>query len=369
LLKKVGFTLLMAALEPAAVFAFTPADTSRFAAIGEGLSNPMLLSGDSIRRAMPVYFCGEEVPVEIGSVARRWRQTLMNYGAQRESLYQLRKRAAAFFPVIEPVLAKYSIPEDFRFLPLAESCLENDCVSPKGAAGYWQLMPGTARELGLIVDGDVDERLNLKKATIAVCRYLRDLHRQLGSWTLVAAAYNGGPNHVQQRMDSQHQSSYYRLRLHEETNMYLFRILAYKELFTNPAQYKQLLGSGTFGFLTRALPRSIRPLNGEPTKSTEVLLAMAMPDDSSVNPTWGPRVDNSLTEGPTVVETMMTKAEVDAIVARADAPPIDPALGEEEKGTPVKKLLGLFVLRFRRPKRLQKKETTGGRPLHVWDWV
>ena len=171
----------MAAIKPAVAPPLWVADTSRSLSTSNGLNNPALLVVDSSRRVFPIYFCGEEVPVHEQRVSRRWLQTLRTYGAQEAFLFDLRTKASTFFPIIDPILRKYKIPRDFRFMPLAESALDNKSVSYKGASGYWQLMPETARELGLTVTKKVDERYDLEKATVAVCRYLHQLYGQLGS--------------------------------------------------------------------------------------------------------------------------------------------------------------------------------------------
>ncbi|MBO0933036.1 lytic transglycosylase domain-containing protein [Fibrella aquatilis] len=196
----------------------------------------------------PVYFCGEAVPLHEEAVARRLIAALARNNTQTAALFRMRQRAASFFPVIEPILARYHIPADFKFLPLVESSLMGRAVSPKGAAGYWQFMPATARELGLAVGNGVDERLDLDKSTHAACRYLQYLHRQLGSWTLAAAAYNNGIGNLLGSIRRQQHRNYYYLRLNAETGKYLYRILAFKELFNNYQQYgnqlpQQLLAS------------------------------------------------------------------------------------------------------------------------------
>lgn len=196
----------------------------------------------------PVYFCGEAVPLHEEAVARRLISALARNTKQSAALFRMRQRAASFFPIIEPILARYQIPADFKYLPLVESSLVGRAVSAKGAAGYWQIMPATARELGLTVDNSQDERLNLEKSTLAACRYLNYLHRQLGSWTLAAAAYNNGIGNLLGSIRRQQNRNYYYLRLNAETGKYLYRILAFKELFNNYRNYgndlpQQLLAS------------------------------------------------------------------------------------------------------------------------------
>ena len=189
----------------------------------------------------PVQFCGELVPMHEEVVARRLISALSRNFGHASALLRMRQRAAAFFPVIEPVLRKYRIPLDFKYLPLVESALVGTATSPKGAVGYWQLMPATARELGLTVDTHHDERLNLMRSTDAACRYLRYLHDRLGSWTLAAAAYNTGIGNLLGYIRRQRKHNYYYLRLNAETGKYLYRILAFKELFSPDLHNRNLL--------------------------------------------------------------------------------------------------------------------------------
>ena len=188
----------------------------------------------------PVYFCGESVPVHEEIVARRLVSALLR-NTRNEALLRIRRRAAYFFPIIEPILARYHIPLDFKYLPLVESALHGLVVSPRGAVGYWQFMPTTARELGLVVQPGHDERQNLIKSTTAACRYLRYLHNRLGSWTLAAAAYNNGIGALLGSIRRQQQRDYYYLRLNAETGKYLYRVLAFKELFSNYRSYQHLI--------------------------------------------------------------------------------------------------------------------------------
>ncbi len=349
---------------PAFMLPHFGADTSRLLPSSNGLNSPELLVVDSTKRLFPIYFCGEEVPVDDPRVSRRWAQTLRTYGAQPEFLLDLRVRASTFFHTIDPILRKHKIPRDFRFMPLAESALDNSSVSYKGASGYWQLMPGTARELGLKVDGDIDERYNLEKATVAVCRHLHKLYRKLGSWTLVAAAYNGGITHVRNRMEQQGQTNYYRLRLHRETSHYLFRILAFKELLSNPRQYALLLRSSTIAELTKPLPSWNKPL-ALPKKIKDAPVIELIDDDNSL-PTWGPRPNTALTRTPSDSEQLIARA---ALAEAATSAPISD-LEDQGNHLPIKKLMmGLMVLRFRRPRFLQWKKGEGIRPLHFWDWI
>lgn len=200
------------------------------------LIEPRLLTG-----LPPVYFCGESVPIHEEVVARRLVSALVSNTTRNQAFLRIRQRAAVFFPVIEPILARHGIPLDFKYLPLVESALQGFAVSPKGASGYWQFMPATARELGLSIGHGADERQHLVKSTNAACKYLRYLYTRLGSWTLAAAAYNNGIGALLTNIRRQQQRDYYYLRLNAETGKYLYRILAFKELFSNYRSYKNLI--------------------------------------------------------------------------------------------------------------------------------
>lgn len=190
---------------------------------------------------LDVNFCGECLPLDQTDVVDRWKHVFTLFRSHASDLGNLRQRADAFFPVIDPILEKYDIPDDFRYVPLAESALRPKAVSRAGAAGYWQLMPGTARALGLRVGGRVDERFNVHKATEAACRYLRSLYNQLGSWSLVAAAYNAGPGFLKNQLKRHEHRDYYRMTLPRETRYYLYRVLLYKEVLSRPDDYSTYL--------------------------------------------------------------------------------------------------------------------------------
>jgi len=146
------------------------------------------------------------------------------------------KRANKVFPVLEPILAKYGIPDDFKYLAVIESSLVN-AVSPAGAKGVWQFMPLTAKEKGMEVSDQVDERYHLVKATEAACKYFLSAKEKFGSWTLAAASYNGGIGGIKSKMEEQQVDNYYDLLLTEETSRYVFRILALKEIMKNAKNY------------------------------------------------------------------------------------------------------------------------------------
>jgi hypothetical protein len=154
----------------------------------------------------------------------------------------LLKRANRYFPVIEPILQKNGIPNDFKYLAVAESGLMQT-VSPSKAAGIWQILEGTAREYGLEVNSEVDERYHIEKSTEAACRYLNKGYGKYGSWTMAAASYNYGQNGMDKQIDRQQGDSYYNMVLGEETGRYVYRILAIKVIFENPRKYGFFLDS------------------------------------------------------------------------------------------------------------------------------
>lgn len=183
-----------------------------------------------------IEFCGEKVPLQIIDVKERLdREMTVNINLHSATTLII-KRANRFFPVIEPILKKNGIPDDFKYLCVIESSLTN-ATSSAGAKGFWQFMPETAKEYNLEVSSTVDERYHLEKATEAACVYLKRAYNIFGDWTLVAAAYNRGMNGVQRQIDLQGVDNYYDLFLNEETSRYVFRILALKEIMKNPAKY------------------------------------------------------------------------------------------------------------------------------------
>lgn len=182
-------------------------------------------------------FAGELLPInEDPDVYERIdRELLVNTYWQSNGLLMF-KRAHKYFPIIEPILAKHGIPDDFKYLALIESGLMN-VVSPAGATGFWQIMKSTGKEYGLEVNSNVDERYHLEMATEAACKYLKKSHQRFGSWTLAAAAYNAGNAGISRRLEAQGVTSYYDLLLGSETGRYVFRIAAVKEILSHPKRY------------------------------------------------------------------------------------------------------------------------------------
>lgn len=181
-------------------------------------------------------FAGEPVPLYKADILERVdRELLVNTYWQSNALLWI-KRTHKYFPVIEPILKEKGVPDDFKYLAVIESDLRN-VTSPAGAKGMWQMLKAAARENGLEVNDNVDERYHLEKATRAACDYLINAKQRLGSWTLAAAAYHAGNYGIAQRLEDQQVSSYYDVLAGENTERYVPRILAAKEILSNPRKY------------------------------------------------------------------------------------------------------------------------------------
>jgi hypothetical protein len=179
---------------------------------------------------------GEKVPLENFEVYERVdREILVNTYWHSATILAI-KRAARWFPVIEPILKQNNIPDDFKYLAVVESNLEN-VVSPAGATGYWQFIKASAKKYGLEVGDEVDERYNLEKSTKAACGYLNEGYTKFGNWTMAAASYNAGVNGIEKWSGLQKANNYWNLALGSETSRYVSRIIALKLIMENPAAY------------------------------------------------------------------------------------------------------------------------------------
>jgi len=190
----------------------------------------------SIIAADSISFAGEYAPLYALEIWERYDKEIhKNVYWQSNTIFYF-KRANKFFPIIEPILAKNNIPNDFKYLAVIESGLEN-VVSPAGAAGFWQFMKGTAKDYGMEVNSEIDERYHLEKSTQAACEYLQKAYNKFGNWTLAAASYNMGMYGLERRLNQQITNNYYDLYLNTETSRYIFRLLAVKEIFENKEKY------------------------------------------------------------------------------------------------------------------------------------
>lgn len=181
-------------------------------------------------------FAGEKIDLENFDVFERFeRELLVNTYLHSTTLLNL-KAAGRHFPLIEKLLAEHGIPDDFKYLAVAESNLRN-ATSPVGAKGVWQIMKTIGQYYGLEINAEVDERYHLEKATVVACKYLKESKRRHGSWTAAAAAYNAGDTRIRNELENQRGENYFDLNLVEETSRYVFRILAMKEIMSNPFGY------------------------------------------------------------------------------------------------------------------------------------
>lgn len=181
-------------------------------------------------------FAGEPVPLAKGDVLERLERELYVNAYWESNLILLFKRSKKYLPEIERLLKEQGVPDDFKYLAIAESGLLN-ATSSAGAKGYWQILDATGEEYGLEITESVDERYDLEKSTLAAAAYLKKAHQRFGDWTAVAASYNMGQAGFSRRQEEQFHSNYYDLYLNEETSRYLFRILAFKLLFENPEAF------------------------------------------------------------------------------------------------------------------------------------
>ena len=217
---------------------------SSFAGHGAGVSSdppasPILMVNQRITAFdldKTFVFAGEAIPAgNFDAIERLDRELLVNTYQHSATLLNL-KQAYRYFPVIEPILAKHGIPDDFKYLCVAESNLRM-ATSSAGAKGLWQFMESTGRAYGLEISESVDERYHVEKSTEAACRFLSKLKDRFGSWTLAAAAYNMGEGGLARRIGQQQVDNYYDLHLPDETSRYVFRIHAIKEIMSNPSKY------------------------------------------------------------------------------------------------------------------------------------
>ena len=188
-------------------------------------------------------FAGEALPMDNFDVRERLDRELLTNTYWHSTTLQHIKNTYKYFPIIEKILAENDMPEDFKYLAVAESSLRN-ATSPAGARGIWQFMKNTGAFYGLEINSEVDERYHLEKATQAACKYLKDYYKQFGSWTLSAAAYNMGGPRLKKEMEVQRADNFYDLNLNQETNRYIFRLVAIKEILKTPEKFGFYLEAG-----------------------------------------------------------------------------------------------------------------------------
>lgn len=207
------------------------------AAEQENISLPTAAATTDVCLPAAMTFAGETVPLHRLDVQESLRKELIVNTYLHSYTIQLLKNAPRMFAVIEPILEKAGIPEDFKYLAVIESNLNPSAVSPAKAVGLWQFLEGTGREYGLEINKEVDERYHIRKSTEAAARYLQKAYDRFQSWTASAASYNAGKNMLLKQMTVQRDTDYYNLLLGEETERYVFRLLALKQIMSHPELY------------------------------------------------------------------------------------------------------------------------------------
>jgi len=201
----------------------------------KGAPFPSLIS--SLKPSAPLTFCDERVPIEIRDIRERLEKELLLSLWDRPQVILWLKRSRRYLPYIEKMLKENNLPDDLKYIAIAESALRPHVSSKRGATGFWQFMRDTGRRYDLAINKHIDERRNLFASTQAAIRYFKDLYEKLGSWTLAAAAYNMGEEGVEVGILEQGSGDYYNLYLPIETQRFIFRILSVKLIFSNPGLY------------------------------------------------------------------------------------------------------------------------------------
>lgn len=187
---------------------------------------------------IPTYleFAGERIPTENFEVYERMEREFLSNTYWHSATILSIKRANRWFPIIEPILKKNNIPDDFKYLCVAESNIEN-VISPAGATGFWQFMKPAGEKYGLEINSQIDERYNVEKSTEAACKYLKDSYDMFGSWIVAAASYNMGNDGVSLQQERQKSKNYFNLVLNPETSRFVARIVSLKYILQNPKKY------------------------------------------------------------------------------------------------------------------------------------
>lgn len=181
-------------------------------------------------------FCNEPVPVDNFEIRTNLEGEFFTNKYWKNNSAILFNKVAKWFPYIEPILKQEGVPDDIKYIAVIESHLSNQ-VSPAGAVGFWQLMPSAARNYGLIVNDEVDERYDVEKSTHAACKFFKEAHKRFNNWTLSAAAYNMGMGGVEKAVQQQNVKNYYDLLLNQQTGEFVYRLMAYKTLLSSPMHF------------------------------------------------------------------------------------------------------------------------------------
>ncbi|MCI5082914.1 MAG: transglycosylase SLT domain-containing protein [Saprospiraceae bacterium] len=228
------YTLALAAFFTIAILGSYSTKDEKVEAKEDGKAIPQIVK--SVDMDKKFTFAGEILPMDNFDVRERLERELTVNTYWHSSTILTLKESFRHFPMIERILEEEGIPDDFKYLAVAESGLRN-VTSPAGAKGFWQFMEATGEYYGLEISSEVDERYHLEKATRAACDYLKDYKKRFGSWLLVAAAYNMGGTRMARSLKEQRADSYFDLNLNVETSRYVFRIVAIKEIFKDPRKF------------------------------------------------------------------------------------------------------------------------------------
>lgn len=229
-------TVILGLLVMAKVFAYNMPQAEKSTKKVTTTTTITTITKEPVSLMAQLNFAEESLPKGDVRVERKMKKVLAAYSYSHLQTNRLHRMAAEWFPIIEPILAAYGIPNDFKYVPLVESGLQGG-MSPKGANGFWQFMPGTARNYGLKVNSQVDERKNLRKSTIAACKYIKELYGVFDNWALVAAAYNVGDNHMKKQINRQNQDNYFKMKLNRETGGYVYKLISMKQILEHPVRY------------------------------------------------------------------------------------------------------------------------------------
>jgi membrane-bound lytic murein transglycosylase D len=200
------------------------------------LSNNSFFPVKGVELPKEISFAGESVPLEYFDIKEAFERELLINCYWHSQTLMLIKKSTRYLGLIEPILKKNDIPEDFKYLSLAESGFSN-LTSPIGAVGFWQFVPATAKEYGLEINDEIDERYHVEKSTEAACKFLRKSYNIYKSWTMAAASYNAGRKALNNQIQRQYTDNYFDILLSEETSRYVFRILALKYILSDPQKF------------------------------------------------------------------------------------------------------------------------------------
>jgi len=190
----------------------------------------------SLKKPKQIFFCGEKIPVENKEVQKKIDRAIFHYSSLHRKTSNTLQKINKWFPKLSPIVEKHKLPKDLLYYSVVESDLTNS-ISPKDAAGFWQLIPSTAEELGLTINDSIDDRLDPYKSTHAACKFYKSAYSKFNNWANTAAAYNMGITGFLKQIKRQNRNSYFELKLNRETGNYVYRAIALKEIVENKTKY------------------------------------------------------------------------------------------------------------------------------------